>query len=96
MKVSMQIKNLSLSSLLGLVLAKRTLSGMGMIIELNPRRGDMQILDQDGIKALAQLPSLDELRGGLVGLRLGQRHARRATTRTPPVAGGGMAGPVRR
>jgi len=42
----MQIKNLSLSSLLGLVLAMRTLSGMGMIIELYPRRGDMQILDQ--------------------------------------------------
>jgi large subunit ribosomal protein L10 len=27
-----------------------------------------QVLDQEGIKALASLPSLDELRGKLVGL----------------------------
>ncbi len=29
---------------------------------------DTRILDEDGIRALARLPSLDELRGGLIGL----------------------------
>ena len=30
--------------------------------------GDSQMLDADGVKALAKLPSLDELRGKLVGM----------------------------
>ena len=40
------------------------------------------VLDQDGVQALADLPSLDELRGKLVGM-ISRRRRRIASVRSP-------------